>query len=131
MNASAPKSAYAAVNDLQLYYEIHGSGRLLVLLHGGVAASEAFGPNLPALAASRQVIAAHLQGHGNTRDIDRPLRFESMADDVAALVHQLGLKKVGPVGGGAWHDALQHPRHRCGRLDGGPVSGGLVADLRC
>jgi hypothetical protein len=80
------ESGYAAINGLEVYYEIHGSGKLLVMLHGGIAASEAFGPSLPLLAESRQVVAVHLQGHGRTRDIDRPLRYESMADDVAALI---------------------------------------------
>lgn len=56
------KSGFAPVNSLQMYYEIHGDGEPLILLHGGVQASEAFGPNLPALAKSRQVIAVHLQG---------------------------------------------------------------------
>src|SRR5438067_1064174 len=79
-----PKSGFAPVNGLQMYYEIHGDGEPVILLHGGVEASEAFGPNLAALAKSRQVIAVHLQGHGHTKDINRPLRFESMADDIAA-----------------------------------------------
>ena len=82
MTTPSIRSDVAAVNGLQLYYEIHGSGgRPLIVLHGGIAASESFGPNLPALAASREVIAVHLQGHGRTRDIDRPLRFETMAGD--------------------------------------------------
>src|SRR5665213_4578021 len=68
-------SGFAPVNGLNLYYEIHGEGQPLILLHGGVSASEAFGPNLKELAKSRNVIAVHLQGHGHTKDIDRPLRF--------------------------------------------------------
>src|SRR5437667_5417596 len=77
---------YASVNGLNLYYEIHGSGEPLILLHGGVGASEMFGPILPPLAERRRVIAVHLQGHGRTADIDRPLRFELMAEDIAALL---------------------------------------------
>jgi pimeloyl-ACP methyl ester carboxylesterase len=105
---------YAPVNGLELYYEIHGTGRPLILLHGGVGASEMFGPNLEKLAAARQVIAVHLQGHGRTHDIDRPLRFESMADDVAALVAHLGLERVDLLGysmGGnvALQTAIRHP----------------------
>ncbi len=65
---------------------VRGAGEPLVLLHGGVGASEMFGPNLQALAENRQVIAPDLQGHGRTADINRPLSFESMADDVAALI---------------------------------------------
>jgi hypothetical protein len=72
----------APVNGLNLYYEIHGEGQPLIMLHGGVSASEAFGQNLTELAKTRKVIALHLQGHGRTKDIDRPLRFEFMADDV-------------------------------------------------
>src|SRR5919106_47181 len=76
-------SGYAPVNGLQLYYEINGSGEPLLLLHGGVAASDVFAHMVPALAASRQVITVDLQGHGRTRDIDRPLRYEAMGGGVA------------------------------------------------
>lgn len=111
---NASRSAHAFVNGVSLYYEIHGSGRPLVLLHGGVQASEAFGPNLAALAAKRQVIAVHLRGHGHTPDVDRPLRFEDLADDVAALAADLGLKKVDVMGyslggGVAQQVAIRHP----------------------
>lgn len=92
------KSGFAPVNGLEMYYEIHGEGEPLILLHGGVQASEAFGPNLPALAKLQQVIAVHLQGHGHTKDIDRPLRFESMADDIAALIAYLKLGKADLLG---------------------------------
>lgn len=108
------KSGFAPVDGLQMYYEIHGDGEPLILLHGGVGASEAFGPNLLALAKSRQVIAVHLQGHGHTKDIDRPLRFESMADDIAALITYLKLGKVDllgySLGGGvALQTVIRHP----------------------
>jgi pimeloyl-ACP methyl ester carboxylesterase len=79
----------ASVNGLKLYYEVQGAGRPLILLHGGVGASEMFEPLLPGLAANRQVIAVHLQGHGRTADIDRPLGFESMAEDIAGLLEHL------------------------------------------
>jgi hypothetical protein len=62
-----------------------------VLLHGGLGAIEMFGPNLPALAKGHRVIAVDLQGHGRTADIDRPISVELMADDVAALIKQLGV----------------------------------------
>ncbi len=89
---------YAEVNGIQLYYEIHGEGQPLVLLHGGLGAIEMFGWNLPALAAKRQVIAVDLQGHGRTADIDRPLSVEFMADDIAALIRHLELDRVDVVG---------------------------------
>jgi pimeloyl-ACP methyl ester carboxylesterase len=108
------KSGFAPVNGLQMYYEIHGDGEPLILLHGGVQASEAFGPNLTAFAKSRQVIAVHLQGHGHTKDIGRPLRFESMADDIAALIAYLKLGKADlmgySLGGGvALQTVIRHP----------------------
>jgi pimeloyl-ACP methyl ester carboxylesterase len=59
-----------------MYYEIHGNWRPLILLHGGVGASEMFGPLLSSLAENRKVVAVHLQAHGQTADIDRPLRFK-------------------------------------------------------
>src|ERR1700737_5159213 len=65
---------YADVNGIELYYEIHGTGHPLILLHGGLGATSMFGPNLPALAKGRQVIAVDLQGHGRTGDIGRPIR---------------------------------------------------------
>src|SRR5882672_7345096 len=74
---------YADVNGIRLYYEIRGSGRPLVLLHGGLGAIEMFGPNLAALARGRQVIAVDLQGRGRTADVDRPLSVATMADDIA------------------------------------------------
>jgi len=108
------KSGFAPVNGLQMYYEIHGEGEPLILLHGGVGASEMFGPNLSAFAKARQVIAIHLQGHGHTKDIDRPLRFEFMADDIHALIAYLKLGKADVLGyslggGVALQTAIRHP----------------------
>src|SRR5215471_8043344 len=96
MNAQQEeKGRYAAVNGLKLYYEIHGSGRPLVLLHGGGSTIEStFGRSLPELSKTHQVIAVELQAHGHTRDIDRPLSFEQDADDVAALLQQLHIEKA-------------------------------------
>lgn len=111
---SKGKSGFAPVNGLRMYYEIHGAGEPLILLHGGVEGSEVFDTNLPALAKSRQVIAVHLQGHGHTKDIDRPLRFEFMADDIAALIAYLKLGKADllgySLGGGvALQTVIRHP----------------------
>jgi pimeloyl-ACP methyl ester carboxylesterase len=105
---------YADVNGINLYYETHGAGRPLILLHGGLGSGEMFGPILPALAATHQVIAVDLQGHGRTADIDRPLELGAMADDIAALIEHLGLDKPDlmgySLGGGvAVHTARRHP----------------------
>jgi pimeloyl-ACP methyl ester carboxylesterase len=106
--------AYADVNGLHLYYETHGSGRPLILLHGGLAAGEMFEPILPVLAADHQVIVPDLQGHGRTADIDRPIDVRLMADDVAALIDHLGLDRPDVVGysmggGVAFFTAVKHP----------------------
>jgi pimeloyl-ACP methyl ester carboxylesterase len=105
---------YAQVNGINLYYEIHGTGKPLVLLHGGLGAIEMFGPNLPALAKGRQVIGVDLQGHGRTADIDRPIDTAFMADDVAALIKHLGLDRADVMGyslggGVALQTAIRHP----------------------
>ena len=90
--------AYADVNGLHLYYETHGSGRPMILLHGGLGTGAMFEPILPALAANHQVVAPDLQGHGRTADIDRPIDIRLMADDIAALIDHLGLEKPDVVG---------------------------------
>jgi pimeloyl-ACP methyl ester carboxylesterase len=105
---------YAPVNGLQMYYEVHGTGLPLVLLHGGASSTEMFAQIIPSLSDGRQVIAADLQAHGRTADIDRPLRYESMAEDVAALVSHLKLGKVDLMGyslgaGVSIRAAIQHP----------------------
>src|SRR5690606_25139867 len=72
------------VNGIELYYEVHGEGEPLVMLHGGVNPSDFFGAPLAAMAEERQVIAIHLRGHGFSTDADEPWSYELMADDVAA-----------------------------------------------
>jgi pimeloyl-ACP methyl ester carboxylesterase len=113
---SLVRSDYAPVNGLSLYYQVHGSGpgTPLILLHGGVGLIEMFGELLPALAQGRPVIAADLQAHGRTADIDRPLSLERMAGDVAALVHHLDLGRVDVMGysmggGVALQTAIRYP----------------------
>lgn len=111
---------YADVNGLHLYYETHGAGRPLILLHGGLGSGEMFGPILPTLAENHHVIAVDLQGHGRTADIDRPLDMRLMADDIAALIEHLGLEKPDLVGyslggGVAFHTAVKYPE-RVGKL---------------
>ena len=105
---------YADVNGLKLYYETHGAGRPLILLHGGLMSGETFGPVLPMLAARHQVVAVDLQGHGRTADIDRPIDVRLMADDIAALIDHLRLDKPDLVGyslggGVAFHTAVKYP----------------------
>jgi pimeloyl-ACP methyl ester carboxylesterase len=111
---TTPKTGYAKVNGLNLYYEIHGSGEPMVLLHGGLGASGMFGEILPLLSKTRQVIAVDLQAHGRTADINRPLTFEAMADDIAALIKYLKIDKADVMGysmggGVALRTAVQHP----------------------
>jgi pimeloyl-ACP methyl ester carboxylesterase len=111
---SAPQTGYAPVNGLKLYYEIHGAGEPLILLHGGLGASAMFGENLTRLAEERRVIAMDLQGHGRTADIDRPLSFDAMADDVAGLLKYLGIADADVMGyslggGVALRTAIRHP----------------------
>ena len=89
---------YAEVNGLSMYFETLGSGRPLILLHGGLGSGEMFGPVLPVLAEHHQVITPDLQGHGRTADIDRPIDIRLMADDIAALIDHLGLEQPDIVG---------------------------------
>ena len=89
---------YASVNGLNLYYEIHGKGQPLILLHGGLGTIAMFEQALPRLAETRQVIGVELQAHGHTADIERPMSFEAMADDIAALIPHLGLAQADLLG---------------------------------
>lgn len=111
----SPQTGYAPVNGLQLYYEVRGTGDPLVLLHGGVAGIVMFGPNLQELSRDRRLVAVELQGHGRTRDIDRPLSYEVMADDVAALLGHLDIARADVMGlslgaGVALQMAFRHAR---------------------
>ncbi|MQY10856.1 2-succinyl-6-hydroxy-2,4-cyclohexadiene-1-carboxylate synthase [Streptomyces sp. RB5] len=106
----------ADVNGLSLYFEEHGSGagEPLVLLHGGLGAGEMFASMLPVLAERRRVVLVDLQGHGRTADIDRPLRPELLADDIAALIKHHGLPRADVLGYSLGADvalrtAIQHP----------------------
>lgn len=104
---------YAVVNGQRIYYSVQGAGKPLILIHGGIT-PDSFGDNLAALAKGRQVIAPHLQGHGRTPDSDRPLRSETLADDIAALIGYLKLGKADVMGyslgaGVALQVAIRHP----------------------
>lgn len=93
---------YTKVNGLNLYCERSGEAQAgtvpLILLHGGFGATSEFAHLVPALSAGREVIAIDLQGHGHTADIDRPLRYDHMADDVAALIRHLDLSRADVMG---------------------------------
>lgn len=109
-----PTSGYAPINGIELYYQIHGTGKPLVLLHGGVGAYEMFTPILPALTAKHQVIGVDLQAHGRTLPFDRPMTHENMATDIAELIKWLGYEKADIMGyslGGmvSLRTAIDHP----------------------
>jgi len=115
MTTAPAQSGYVAVNGLQMYYEVHGAGQPLVLLHGAFSAiGTSFGGLIPDLAKTRQVIGFDLQAHGRTADIDRPLSIEQLADDVAAAIQQLGIGPADIFGYSmgaavALHVAVRHP----------------------
>jgi pimeloyl-ACP methyl ester carboxylesterase len=114
MSTIEARTGYAPVGDLSMYYEIHGEGRPLILLHGAYMTIDMMGPLLHGLAATRQVIAVEQQGHGRTADADRPITYEGMADDTAALICHLGLDGADVVGysmggGIALQLAIRHP----------------------
>jgi pimeloyl-ACP methyl ester carboxylesterase len=109
-----PGGNYADVNGLKMYYEIHGAGSPLVVLHGAFMTIGAMGAFVPVLAETRRVVAVELQGHGHTADVDRPLSYEQLADDVAGLVRHLGIERTDVFGyslggGAAIQLAMRHP----------------------
>lgn len=109
------KGSYAEVHGLKMYYEIHGTGQPLVLLHGGLSAiGTSFGKLLPGLARGRQIIAIEQQAHGHTADIDRPLSYQHMANDTIALLSHIGIERADffgySIGAGiAIEIAIEHP----------------------
>jgi pimeloyl-ACP methyl ester carboxylesterase len=116
--ASGAKTAghYVNIGALRMYYEEAGTGPALVLLHGGGSTAQtSFGRIIPELSRRHHVIAPEQQAHGHTADIDRPLSFEQMADDTAALLEQLQVRDADIIGfsnGGmvALQLAIRHPR---------------------
>ncbi|MGH3366029.1 MAG: alpha/beta fold hydrolase [Nocardioidaceae bacterium] len=113
--ATGQRTGYAPVNGLEMYYEIHGTGQPLVLLHGAFSAvGTSFAKLLPGLAKTRQVIALEMQAHGRTADIDRPLSVEQMADDTAVALEFLEVEQADIFGYSlgsaiALQVALRHP----------------------
>jgi pimeloyl-ACP methyl ester carboxylesterase len=132
---TAPRSGYAPVNGLRMYYEIHGADREngtvpVLLLHGAYMTTGDFGPLLQGLAATRRVVVCDQQGHGRTGDIDRPLSYEGMADDTAALLAHLGLHRADVVGysmggGVALQLVIRHPQFIRALV---PISAGYRSD---
>ncbi|MEK7856105.1 MAG: alpha/beta fold hydrolase, partial [Acidobacteriota bacterium] len=110
-----PTMGYAPVNGLKMYYEVHGSGEPVLLLHGAfMAISGDWNDWINELSKSRKVIAVELQGHGRTADIDRDMTAENLADDVSALLEHLKIPKADIIGyslgaGVAMQCAIRHP----------------------
>jgi pimeloyl-ACP methyl ester carboxylesterase len=117
MQSATPKptkSGHAAVNGVNYYYAVYGTGEPLLLIHAGLGQIEMFGPNLTRLAQSRQVIGVDMQGHGRTPLGDRELSLVDMGDDMAGILKKLGYDKVDVLGysmggGVAFQLAVQHP----------------------
>ena len=112
--AKPAKSGFVAANGLKYYYEVHGRGEPLLLLHGGLGSIDMFGPVLPLFAKERQVIAVDLHGHGRTTLGDRPIDLIDIGNDLAVVLKQLGYEQVDVMGysfggGAAFRLAVQHP----------------------
>jgi pimeloyl-ACP methyl ester carboxylesterase len=112
--STSATTGHALVNGVDYYYEIHGKGEPLLLLHGGLGSIDMFAPVLPAFAKARTVIAVDLQGHGRSSLGDRPIRMHDMADDMAEILERLGYDNVDAVGyslgaGVVLHLAARHP----------------------
>ncbi len=108
------KSGHAAVNGVNYYYAVYGTGEPLLLLHGGMFHTEMFGPNLTKLVQSRQVIGVDLQGHGRTPLGDREISLVDIGNDMAGVLKKLGYDKVDVLGysmggGVAFQLAAQYP----------------------
>ncbi|GGA57336.1 alpha/beta fold hydrolase [Pelagibacterium lentulum] len=89
-----PEGSRVEINGMQMYYETSGEGDPLIVLHGAYMNIPTMGEIIPTLAQSRQVIAVELQGHGRTNDIDRPITYPNLADDVAAFMEAIGVEKA-------------------------------------
>lgn len=130
-------SGYIEANGVNYYYEIHGEGEPLLLLHGGLGSIDMFGPVLPALSEGRQVIAVDLHGHGRTALGDRKVSLQDMGDDMAVIVRELGHQQVDALGyslggGVAFRLAVQHPNlvRRLALVSAGFSTDGFHPEMR-
>jgi len=130
------RSGHVQANGVRYYYEVHGQGEPLLLLHGGLGSIDMFGPVLPMLARSRQVIAVDLHGHGRTELGDREISMVDMGDDLAVLLKELGYEQVDvagySMGGGvAFRLAAQHPERvrRLAIVSAGYSRDGFYAEM--
>lgn len=96
--AAEPVGHRVTVNGMQMYYEVSGTGDPLVVLHGAYMSIPSMGAIIPTLATTHKVYAVELQGHGRTTDIDRPITYQNLADDVAAFMAAVGLTRADVFG---------------------------------
>ena len=92
------EEGYVIVDGLEMYFQVHGEGEPLLLIHGGLMTIEALGPIVPALAETRQVYAIELEGHGRTVDLDRPLSLRQFAEDVSGFIEAQDLGPIDIIG---------------------------------
>lgn len=137
ITARPAKSGHIEANGVNYYYEIHGQGEPLLLLHGGLGSIGMFGPLLPALAKDRQVIAVDLHGHGRTALGGRDINLLDIGNDLAVLLKQLGYDKVDALGysfggGVAFRLAVQHPElvRRVALVSAGYSEDGFFPEIR-
>jgi pimeloyl-ACP methyl ester carboxylesterase len=131
------KTGYVEANGVNYYYEIHGQGEPLLLLHGGLGSIDMFGPVLPKLSANRQVIAVDLHGHGRTALGSRDINLIDIGDDLAHVLKELGYDQVDVLGysfggGAAFRLAVQHPEavRRLALVSAGYADDGFYAEMR-
>ncbi len=136
-SAAEVRTGYATANGLNYYYEIHGEGAPLLLLHGGLGSTDMFKPVMPALSAHRQVIAVDLHGHGRTELGDRRISMVDMGDDMATILKSLGYDKIDVLGysfgaGVGFRFAVQHPEmvSRLAMVSAGYSDDGFYPEIR-
>ncbi len=134
--AAPSKSGHVQANGVKYYYEIHGQGEPLLLLHGGLGSIDMFGPVLPKLAEKRQVIAVDLHGHGRTQLAGRKINLVDIGDDLAVILKEVGQGQVDVLGysfgaGAGFRLAVQHPElvRRLALVSGGFSQDGFYPEM--